>query len=586
MSKLIKFEFKRIFQSVFFWIVTAFSVVWPILTALVYRVILSLTFDFDNGMSFEDLNLPQSMLTALTWLIAASFITELPKLVALFTCLHIGRDYTDGIIRNKITAGHSRGSIYFSYMITQLCASVFFCVVYICCGLLGLAISGFGVDLNGGEIFGRFAVTIIVFLVMTVLFVVLSLIFRRRAAPIIFCILIALMSNGVSAVIGLYNTSPKAADIYLEGSDQHRGWFQSSMWTSIISGNDSAPFKNVLTHGFIVDENKKKISKSDGKPQTADDYVNKFGTDVVRLWTASEDFRNDIPISEDIMGHIAATYRTIRNTLRFQIGNLFDFDPQKNAIEQSKMTLIDKWVLQKTKHLLKDAEIAYERYDFHRVYQLINRFCSVELSAIYHDILKDRLYTFPSNSYERRSSQTCISIIFKTLISILAPILTFTCDEALAYFTADSDFAGQYVQLLDWPDPDLIQDFEKEEEDFDGLLEFRSKVNEQLEKARQSKFIGQSLDAKVSIKISKNDKTAILLKKYLDILQEVFIVSQAGIFETDDDGICEVTILAADGERCPRSWKWVDRLVDAGEFGKVSEKSYEALKEKYPELVK
>lgn len=216
MSNLIKFEFKRIFQSVFFWIVTAFSVVWPILTALVYRVILSLTFDFDNGMSFKDLNLPQSMLTALTWLIAASFITELPKLVALFTCLHIGRDYTDGIIRNKITAGHSRGSIYFSYMITQLCASVFFCVVYICCGLLGLAISGFGVDLNGGEIFGRFAVSIIVFLVMTVLFVVLSLIFRRRAAPIIFCILIALMSNGVSAVIGLYNTSPKAADIYLE----------------------------------------------------------------------------------------------------------------------------------------------------------------------------------------------------------------------------------------------------------------------------------------------------------------------------------------------------------------------------------
>ena len=129
-------------------------------------------------------------------------------------------------------------------------------------------------------------------------------------------------------------------------------------------------------------------------------------------------------------------------------------------------------------------------------------------------------------------------------------------------------------------------DFEKEEKDFDGLLEFRSKVNEQLEKARQSKFIGQSLDAKVSIKISKNDKTAILLKKYLDILPEVFIVSQAGIFETDDDGICEVTILAADGERCPRSWKWVDRLVDAGEFGKVSEKSYEALKEKYPELVK
>ncbi|MDR2778839.1 MAG: isoleucine--tRNA ligase [Puniceicoccales bacterium] len=392
--------------------------------------------------------------------------------------------------------------------------------------------------------------------------------------------------NSHRAVLKTKTSLVWPADMYLEGSDQHRGWFQSSMWTSIISGETVAPFKNVLTHGFIVGEDKKKISKSDGKPQTADDYVNKFGADVIRLWISSEDFRDDITISDDIISHVSATYRTFRNTLRFQIGNLFDFNFEKNHIEQEKMTLIDKWILQKTKNLVNMVTAAFDSYEMHRVYQLLNRFCSVELSATYHDILKDRLYTFAPNSYERRSSQTAICIIFNMILALLAPITTFTCDEAMAYMLNDSDFGATYVQLIGWPDVSTIGNFANEEREFDTLLSFKTKINEQLERARQSKLIGQSLDAKAIIEISSSDKIFPVLKKYQEMLPEIFIVSQVEIREMATDGHCSVEITTANGERCPRSWKWVDHLVDAGPFGKVSQKCFEVLAEKYPDLLK
>lgn len=376
------------------------------------------------------------------------------------------------------------------------------------------------------------------------------------------------------------------ADIYFEGSDQHRGWFQSSMWTSVIYKHQGAPFRNVLTHGFIVGADKKKISKSDGKPQTADDYINKYGADVIRLWISSENFRSDITISDDIINHVSSTYRTIRNTLRFQIGNLYDFDVSRHEVSQKEMTVIDIWALQKCKQLISDITKAYEEYDFHRVYQLINRFCSVELSAIYHDILKDRLYTFASNSYERRSSQTAIFKIFNVLIRLLAPIITFTCDEALSFFVDGNEHSKHHVQLLEWPlENDIITNNDAER-DVDGLLSFKQNVNEQLEHARKEKLIGQSLDAKVTITISSSDIRINLLKKYLDILPEIFIVSQVGIVVSESDSVCSIDIAKAEGQRCPRSWKWVNNLIKAGEFGMVSQRSYDALKEKYPELVK
>lgn len=374
------------------------------------------------------------------------------------------------------------------------------------------------------------------------------------------------------------------ADLYLEGSDQHRGWFQSSLWTSVISEDGKAPFKTILTHGFVVDENKKKVSKSDNKPQTADDYVNRFGADIVRLWVASEDFRTDITVSDDIFNHIVSAYRTIRNTLRFQIGNLYDFDPINDMIDQKNMTIIDKWILQKTRRLIVEVNAGYNAYDMHKVYQLINKFCTSELSSIYHDILKDRLYTHAYNSHERRSSQSAIYIILNALIAMLAPILTFTCDEALSYLLTDSEVTDQHVQLLDWPDVENIAIFEHEEAEIDALLKFEGRVNEHLEHARQEKLIGQSLEACVHITCSSSDPIANVLKKHRDILEELFIVSQI-VLEFSDQPETSIAVEHAKGVKCPRSWKWVPELVDAGQFGQVSPTSLDALKAKYSDFM-
>jgi isoleucyl-tRNA synthetase len=372
--------------------------------------------------------------------------------------------------------------------------------------------------------------------------------------------------------------------MYLEGSDQHRGWFQSSLWASVISENGLAPFRTVLTHGFVVDENGRKVSKSDSKPQTADDYVNKFGADVVRLWVASEDFRTDITVSNDIFNHVVAAYRTIRNTLRFQIGNLHDFNVDANGVEQSNMTILDMWALQKIRKFIADTSAAYADFDIHAVYQLANRFCSVELSSIYHDILKDRLYTHASDSHERRSSQSAMHIIFNALIRVLSPILPFTCDEALAFLLTNSEFSDQHVQLLDWPDISAFKNFENEEKEIDSLLKFRDGVNERLERARQDKLIGQSLDACVEIVCSAVDEHAEVLKKHSAILAELFIVSQVDLRFSDTEST-GITVKHARGEKCPRSWRWCERMLDAGKFGKVSEESFIALREKYGDVL-
>jgi isoleucyl-tRNA synthetase len=390
--------------------------------------------------------------------------------------------------------------------------------------------------------------------------------------------------NSHRAVLKTNGSLTWPADLYLEGSDQHRGWFQSSLWTSVISENGRAPFKTILTHGFVVDESRKKVSKSDSKPQTADDYVNRFGADVVRLWVASEDFRTDITLSDAIFDHVVSTYRTIRNTLRFQIGNLYDFNANSDKIEQQNMTIIDKWILQKTRRLIEETAIAYTNFDLHKVYQLVSRFCSVELSSTYHDILKDRLYTHAFNSHERRSSQSAMCAIVNALIAVLAPILTFTCDEALAFLLTDSEFTDRHVQLLDWPDADSFMSFDAEEQKIDLLLKFRDAVNEKLERARESKLIGQSLDARVNIECANGDKYADVLEKHRDILEELFIVSQVELNFAAVDAT-RITVERARGEKCPRSWKWCEELFNAGKFGKVSKDSLIALKARYGDVL-
>ena len=366
------------------------------------------------------------------------------------------------------------------------------------------------------------------------------------------------------------------ADLYLEGSDQHRGWFQSSLWTAMIA-DGKAPYSQVITHGFIVAGDGKKISKSDGKPQTADSYVNRFGADILRLWICSEDFRGDIPLSEEIFKQVALAYRNLRNTLRFQIGNLHDFDPAINTVPYEQMHALDKWALARTADLCNEVTTAYESVEIHRVYQAVTRFCSVTLSANYHDILKDRLYTLAPCDPLRRSSQSAIHEIFKNIVTMLAPLLPFTSDEAWAHLQTDSDFCDEPLLLQNWPSlPDYYKS-NNEAAEIEQILLFKSSaVNEKLEAIRETKEIGQSLDAEVHIAADAESELFSVLKKYESSLPELFIVSSV-ILEPQNNEQPVVTASHAPGVRCPRSWRWVPELVNTETWGEVSPRCKDTL---------
>lgn len=376
------------------------------------------------------------------------------------------------------------------------------------------------------------------------------------------------------------------ADLYLEGSDQHRGWFQSSLWTSVINFG-CAPYKEVITHGFVVNEGtRQKISKSDGKPQTADGYVSKYGADIVRLWIASENYRNDIPLSDKILDATATQYRNIRNTIRYQLSNLYDFDPAKNALPFAELTLIDKWALAKLFALLANVTTCFENCEFHKAYAALDAFTVETLSATYHNILKDRLYTYAANSRERRSSQTAIYTIFTTYLKMLAPMLPFTTDEAWGFFTAKNEFAENSILLQDWPEYRADCAFVEEAAEFDALLKVLDDVNLKLDALRSAKAIGQSLDAVVTIFCDAGTPLYALLKKYESVLAETFIVSEVRLVAAPAGTSLSIEAMKAETlgyVRCPRSWRWVPELTDAGAFGKVSARCRDALKEKFPE---
>ncbi len=367
------------------------------------------------------------------------------------------------------------------------------------------------------------------------------------------------------------------ADLYLEGSDQHRGWFQSSLWTSVISRDGKPPYRAVLTHGFIVDEERKKISKSSTyeKPQTSDAYVAEYGADVIRLWIASQDFRDDIPISKEILSHVGETYRLLRNTFRFQLANLFDFDPQKDAAPRTQLDVLDRWALHQTAALIRACTEAYEAYEFHRAYQLCNQFCAVTLSATYHDILKDRLYTLGTASALRRSSQTALHHIFRSLVRLLAPIIAFTSDEAWAFGTARTEFCDDSVHLQDWPAAPAEWTDAGLESEMAALLKIRARVNAEIEPLRAAGKLGKALDASVTLKVPADDPVGQIVEKHREFLAELFIVSQVSI-ETAPAlpaaagataaGIDPIGIEVRHSQelghvRCPRCWRWVPVLV-------------------------
>jgi len=353
--------------------------------------------------------------------------------------------------------------------------------------------------------------------------------------------------------------------LYIEGSDQHRGWFQSSLLLS-LAGNGAAPFRSVLTHGFMVDADREKISKSNQgqgayeKPQTAESYIKKYGADIVRLWAASQDFRNDIIVSEERINKVGETYRVIRNALRYQLSNLYDFDPARHCVAEAELTGLDRWVLSEFAKLEADGIAAYDACEFHVVYQKISQFAAVELSSIYHDVVKDRLYTDAVNSPRRRSTQTAIYRLVTGLCKLLAPILSFTADEAWEFIPGAAGSVHEAVwEAVGW------KLGAAEMADGQAWVGLRLLVLPQLEIARQAGIIGKALEAKLHIagkttRAERLKQEKALLCELLNVSQLILEVEPAPVHDPTkarpDFMALQFGVSPADGQKCERCWHW------------------------------
>ncbi|HYV26800.1 MAG TPA: class I tRNA ligase family protein, partial [Candidatus Eisenbacteria bacterium] len=355
---------------------------------------------------------------------------------------------------------------------------------------------------------------------------------------------------------------PWQADMYLEGSDQHRGWFQSSLLLS-LAGNGAPPYKAVLTHGFMVDADREKISKSKQgqavyeKPQTAEFYVGKYGVDILRLWVASQDFRNDIIVSEERINKVAESYRVIRNALRYQLSNLYDFDPAKYAVPDSELTGLDRWILGEFAKLEAEVIKAYDAYEFHVVYQKVSQFAAVELSAIYHDVVKDRLYTDAANSPRRRSTQTALYRLVTGLCKMISPILAFTADEAWEFVPNEAE---KSVHCELW-NPTVIAVAHSEVGQWISHFKLREAVLAELEKQRQAKTIGKSLDAKVILNAFSPgtlEPEISVARNHPNEVKELLNVSQLEIKQEPEiaEGSHQIVVVHAEGQKCERCWHW------------------------------
>lgn len=352
------------------------------------------------------------------------------------------------------------------------------------------------------------------------------------------------------------------ADLYLEGSDQHRGWFHSTLLVS-LSTDGQAPYRTVLTHGFVVDGSGKKMSKSAGNVIAPQEIIDRYGAEILRLWVAAEDYREDVRISPEILTQLVEAYRKIRNTCRFLLGNLYDFDPERHRVEHHSLWEIDRWALHRMAQLTGRVRKAYEEYEFHVVFHALNNYCAVDLSALYLDILKDRLYTFRQDSIERRAAQWTLWQILLNLCRLMAPILSFTAEEVWQYLPPTAH-GSESVHLEKLPsvenghlDPDLAARWEK-------LLAVREQVARVLEQARKEGQIGSSLEAQV--KLYARGGLLDFLKKYLQDLPMIFIVSDVTLTESSEgnsdvvwsqavEGL-GVQIAPAPGKKCERCWNY------------------------------
>ncbi len=367
------------------------------------------------------------------------------------------------------------------------------------------------------------------------------------------------------------------ADLYLEGADQYRGWFQSSMLTAVgATGEAQAPYKTVLTHGWVVDGEGKAMHKSLGNSVYPEDMIKKYGADLVRLWVASSDYRVDVRVSDNIFKQLSETYRKIRNTSRILLANLGDFDPNTDMLDVNDLCEIDKWVLYRLNSLAKTVREAYDNYEFHVVYHSANNFCTIDLSKLSVDITKDRVYTAGKASLERRSAQTAMYLILSSLTRMLAPLIVFTAEEIWQFMPHIASDVKESVFCNALPEYKSEWAFAEIAAKYDALFLERDAVTSALELARAEKKIGKSLDAKVDIFTGDAEKYALLASFDATTLEDVFITSGVTLHNTDEapegafipeGGKLAVLVSAADGEKCDRCWKYSSDCEQDGEDG-------------------
>ncbi len=369
------------------------------------------------------------------------------------------------------------------------------------------------------------------------------------------------------------------ADLYLEGNDQYRGWFQSSLLVS-VANTGKAPYKSVLTHGMLIDLEGNKMSKSKGNGIDPQDVIKKYGADILRMWIASADYRSDVKISNDILKQLSEGYRKIRNTARYILGNISDFNPETDMVPYEKMEELDQWALLKLNHLVERTRTGYDNYEFHVVYHSLHNFCVVDLSNFYLDIIKDRLYTEKADSQSRRSGQTAMYLILDALVRIMSPILAFTSEEIWAAMPHRNGDDLTSILYNDMPEKNDQYVNEPLEQKYDKLLDVRSDVAKALESARNEKVIGSSLAAKVSI--TANGEMAQFLKANEDILPMIFIASQVELTEGEPEEKSELTgigvkVQPAEGEKCQRCWMFTDSVGSHGDHPELCDRCAEVV---------
>ncbi len=355
-------------------------------------------------------------------------------------------------------------------------------------------------------------------------------------------------------------TPGNPVDLYLEGSDQHRGWFQSSLLLS-CAVRKKAPFKSVLTHGFVVDGQGKKMSKSVGNVVVPEEIMKRLGADILRLWVASSDYSEDIRVSQDIFDRIADSYRKFRNTVRFMLGNLHGFDPSQDRLPAAEMLEADRWALSRLAAFVEEAESAYEASEFHRFYQAMYQFCVKDLSAVYFDLLKDRLYADPKGSVSGRSCRTALYEICTAVIRLLAPILPFTSEESWGFLPPAAGREAS-VHHAAWPAEAAKGRDAKLEKKWDDLLAWRDKILKALEEKREQKEIGNSLEAAVELHASRGPELDFLTAEK-NLLAQVVLVSTLSVVPSEKGAA--VLVRHAAGTKCARCWIWREDVGQSAE---------------------